>query len=418
VDLFRIIAVLITLTALFSYLNHRYVHMPMTIGIMLIAFVVSSALLVLHRFGFVLDQEARAMLATIDFNRALFRGMLGFLLFAGALHVDLEALAHAKWVVALLSTTAVVTSTIVTGGLIWVVLSVVGLRIPLVYCFLFGALISPTDPIAVLGILKSVGVPKSLETAITGESLFNDGVGVVVFTLILEIATGSAAPSTAAVAVLFAREAVGGAAFGLAGGLAAFFLLRSVDDYQVEVLLTLALVMGTYALADALHLSAPIAVVVAGLLTGNQGRSLAMSDVTREHVDTFWELVDEILNAVLFVLIGLEILALPFTREHLLAGLIAIPLVLLARLVSVAVAVRRTSLYREFGPHVVRVLTWAGLRGGISVALALGLPRGPEREVIVAITYAVVMFSIVVQGLSIGWVIERSGLRAPEMRRP
>ncbi|MFQ5665462.1 MAG: cation:proton antiporter [Candidatus Binatia bacterium] len=408
--LFQIIAALITLAAVFSYLNRRYIRMPMTIGIMLIALLMSALLIALHRFGWTFDEQARALLAAVDFNRTLFQGMLAFLLFAGALHVELSDLVEDRWVITSLATVGVVLSTVIVGALMWLLLKLVGLGIPAAYCFLFGALISPTDPIAVLGILKSVGAPKSLEAKIAGESLFNDGIGVVVFILLLEVATGGHDVTVRSVATLFAQEALGGAAFGFGSGAVAYFMLKSVDDYQVEILITLALVMGTYALAGVFHLSGPIAVVVAGLLTGNRGRRLAMSARTREHLDTFWELIDEILNAVLFVLIGLEVLVLAFTARYVVAGCVAIPIVLFARLVSVSAPVKLLGWRRDFDLRTIRILTWAGLRGGISVALALALPRGPEREVIVAITYSVVLFSIVVQGLSIGWVIRHSGI--------
>jgi CPA1 family monovalent cation:H+ antiporter len=282
----------------------------------------------------------------------------------------------------------------------------------------FGALISPTDPIAVLGILKQVGVAKPLEVKITGESLFNDGFGVVVFIALLDVAVGAHDPDAGHVVLLFAEEALGGLALGAAAGLLAYFMLRSLDNYQVEVMITLALVTGTYALADRLHLSGPIAIVIAGLLIGNHGRALAMSDKTRQHLDTFWELIDEILNAVLFVLIGLEVLVLEFNPGYVVAGIVMIPIVLVARWISVGIPVRFISR-RDFAPGTITILTWGGLRGGISVALALSIPLGAEREVLVAVTYCIVIFSVVVQGLTIGPVIRRLGLGAtPEQRSP
>ena len=409
-DLFQIIAILITLAALFAYVNHQYIGLPTTIGVMLIALVMSLVLIALHYVGFQLDDQAADLLARIDFNQTVMKGMLAFLLFAGALHVDINDLAGQKWVITLLATVGVVISTVIVGTLMWAVLLGLGIPLPYTYCLVFGALISPTDPVAVLGILKSVGAIKSLETKITGESLFNDGVGVVVFLVLLEIATGAEEFNAGHVAVLFAQEAIGGVLLGLVGGFVAYLMLKRVDDYQVEVLITLALVMGTYSVAGSFHFSGPITAVVAGLLIGNHGRRLAMSEQSRERLDTFWELIDEILNAVLFVLIGLEVLVLAFTGRYAAAGAVAIAVVLFARFVSVSVPISLLRWYRDFSPHVIRVLTWGGLRGGISVALALALPRGPEREVIVAITYTVVLFSILVQGLSIGWVIRRSGL--------
>jgi CPA1 family monovalent cation:H+ antiporter len=289
----------------------------------------------------------------------------------------------------------------------WLVSEWLGLGLPFIYCLLFGALISPTDPIAVLSILKTTGAPKSLETKITGESLFNDGIGVVVFLVLLGVATGGEL-TAGHVAGLFLQEAVGGLVFGLLLGALGYYLLKNVDEYQVEVLITLALVMGGYSLAAALHLSGPIAVVVAGLMIGNHGRQLAMSEQTRQNLDTFWELLDEILNAVLFVLIGLELLLITYHQEYLIASVLLIPIVLLARFISVGVPIKLFSLRRTFTRNVTKLMTWGGLRGGISVALALSLPEGPERDLILAVTYSVVIFSIAVQGLTIAPLVRNS----------
>jgi CPA1 family monovalent cation:H+ antiporter len=396
-------AVLITLSAIFSYLNYRYVRLPSAIGLMLIALSLSLALLGLGKLGLGnIEQEAESFIRSIDFNRALMHGMLSFLLFAGALHVSLRDLAAQKWIVGSLATFGTVASTFVVGTMFWFSSRLLGFEIGFTYCLLFGALISPTDPIAVLGILKSAGVPKSLETKITGESLFNDGVGVVVFILLLGLVSGGQEASAGHIALLFAEEALGGVAFGLLLGGIAYWMLSRVDDYSVEVLITLAVVMGGYSLAVAVHVSGPIAMVVAGLFIGNHGRRLAMSERTREHVDLFWELVDEILNTVLFVLIGLELLILELTGKALVAGLVAIPIVLLARFLCVGAPVRLLEFRRSFTPGAIRILTWGGLRGGISVALALSIPAGAERDLILTVTYVVVVFSIVVQGLTIG----------------
>jgi CPA1 family monovalent cation:H+ antiporter len=405
--LLDIIALLLSLAAVFSYLNHRYVRLPTTIGLMLIALLASLAIIGLSQLGLAFPEVwASNILERIDFNETLLHGMLSFLLFAGALHVNLEDLAKQKWVIATLASVGVLSSTFIIGGLSWWLFALLGLDIAFIYCLLFGALISPTDPIAVLGILKTVGAPKSLETKITGESLFNDGVGVVIFLVLLGIAA-SGEVSAGEVALLFVEEALGGALFGLLIGWIAYRMLASVDNYQVEILITLALVMGGYSLAGALHLSGPIAIVIAGLLIGNHGRVMAMSDHTREHLDTFWELVDEILNAVLFVLIGLEVLALHFQPNYLLAAIALIPMVLLARLISVGVPITLMRRLREFTPHAIKALTWGGLRGGISVALALSLPPGPERDAILAVTYVVVVFSILAQGLTVGRLFRR-----------
>jgi len=333
--------------------------------------------------------------------------MLGYLLFAGALHVNLSDLAEQRWMISFLATFGIIGSTVIIGVLSWWAFDLTGLEVPFIDCLLFGALISPTDPIAVLGILKQVGAPKSLEAKITGESLFNDGVAIMVFLVIASIAAGNDHISTLSVIGLFLRETAGGVLFGLAAGFVAYRMLRDVDNYQVEILITLALVTSGYALAEKLQLSAPIAIVVAGLLIGNHGKLLPMPERTREHLDTFWVLMDEILNAVLFALIGLEMLVLVFRTQYLLAGLIAIPIVLLARFITVGLPITLMRRFRNFSPNAVKIITWGGLRGGISIALALSLPAGGVRSTLVAITYIVVVFSILVQGLTIGRLIKR-----------
>lgn len=406
-SLFNILAALLTLSAIFSYLNYRYLRLPSTVGLMLIALLMSFGLMALSGFGVPLEKDAAVLLRSIDFDETLLHGMLSFLLFAGALHININDLAQEKWIITLLATGGTLTSTFVVGFLTRLALDLLGLPLPLGYCLLFGALISPTDPIAVLSILKKAGTPKPLEVKIAGESLFNDGLGIVAFLVLLGIASGGEEITLQGVLALLLREAVGGGLFGLGAGLLAYWMLKNVDSYEVEVLITLALVGGGYALADALHLSGPIAIVVAGLLIGNHGRLFAMSETSRQHLDTFWELIDDVLNAVLFVLIGLEVLVLQFTIHTLLAGLVAVPIVLLARLVSVGLPVTFMRRFREFSPNVVVIMTWGGLRGGISVALALSLPPIPARELILPITYSVVVFSILVQGLTIGWLAGR-----------
>ncbi len=405
-DLFNVAALLIALTALFSYLNHRTLRLPTTIGVMGFALFFSLVLIALGRLGLVGDAWT-AWFREVDFGPALLQGMLGFLLFAGALHVDLGDLLDQKWVVTFLATVGVLLSTAAIGAAAWLAFGAVGVELPLVYCLLFGALISPTDPIAVLSVLKHAGIPPSLEMKIAAESLFNDGVGVVVFLVIAAVAAGGSELTASEVALLFAEEAVGGIVFGVAAGAVVYQMLRSIDDYQVEILLTLALVTGGYALATKLHLSGPLAMVAAGLLIGNHGRRLAMSDSTREHLDTFWKLVDEMLNAVLFVMIGLEVLVLSFDLRWLTAGFLAIPLVLAVRFLAVGLGVGLLRRRRAFSPHVVKIMAWSGIRGGISVALALSLPAGPEREVILAVTYTVVAFSILVQGPTVAPLVRR-----------
>ncbi len=402
--LIHTLTILICLAALFSYVNHRWLKLPMTIGLMAVALLFSLALLGLGKVGFGVEEEAQRFMGAIDFNEALMHGMLGFLLFAGALHVKLDELLDLKWVIASLAVVGTILSSLITSALGYVLFDFVGLPLPFLYCLLFGALIAPTDPIAVMGVLRQARLPKAMELKIVGESLFNDGVGVVIFLVVLnllpkpEIDVGD-------IARLFVTEAVGGAILGLALGYVAYRMLKSVDNYQVEILITLALVMGSFGLADLLHTSGPIAVVVAGLLIGNHGRQWAMSETTREHIDSFWELLDELLNAILFVLIGLEVLILDFENAYLKAGLIAIPLVLAARWASVVIQVKALSLVREFGRRTITLLTWGGLRGGISVALALSLPPGAMRDAVVTITYMVVVFSILGQGLTINRVL-------------
>ncbi len=412
-ELFHIIAVLISLAAVFSWLNYRFLHMPTAIGLMTIALVMSLGLLVLGKFGIPgVERNVEWMLSSIDFNDTLLHGMLSFLLFAGALHINFEDLAQQRAVIGILATASVIGATFMIGGGAWYISQWLGLGLPLVYCLLFGALISPTDPIAVLGILKTAGASKSLETKIAGESLFNDGIAVVVFLVIAEVASGTKAVTLESVLLLFAMEVGGGILYGLLLGGVAFWMLKKVDNYSVEILITLAMTTGGYALAETLHLSAPIAIVVAGLLIGNHGRRLAMSQQTRDHLDTFWELTDEILNAVLFVLIGLEVVLLSLDGSYLVAGVLAIPLVLLSRLISVALPIGLMRRFRSFSPGVVSILTWGGLRGGISVALALSLPSGDIRNALVTITYIVVVFSVLVQGLTLAPLVRAKAARA------
>jgi len=410
----RDIATLLGLAAMFGYLNHRFLRLPRTIGLVLIAMTASLGALAIDAAvpGWGVGPGLRAALIEIDFTAALMHGMLGFLLFAGALHVDLAQLAKRRWPIAAMATGGLLLSTALIGGGIWLAFDLVDLGLPLIYCLLFGALISPTDPVAVLGILKTAKVPASLEAKIAGESLFNDGVGVVVFVILLAMATSDgdgASMDVLAIATLFLREAVGGAVLGLAAGAIAFWALRSIDEYNLEVIITLALVTVTYEVAHLLHTSGPIAVVVAGLLIGNHGTRLAMSETTRSHLTNFWTLIDEILNAVLFLLIGLEVVVISTVPGLMWVALIAIPLVLGARFVAVAIPIGLLGLWRDFTKGAIPVLTWGGLRGGISVALALSLPAGTEKDAIVTVCYAVVVFSILVQGLTIGrlvaWVV-------------
>jgi CPA1 family monovalent cation:H+ antiporter len=405
-NVFHTIGLLITLAALAAYLNHRVFKLPPTIGLMAIALVTSLGFVLLGLLGFGPVKEVAGFVSSLHFSDVLLHGMLAFLLFAGALHVDLDSLRDVKFPVAAFATIGLVVATFVTGWLFHQAVGWIGIDIPFVTALLFGALIAPTDPIAVMGILKKVGAPKSLEIKITGESLFNDGVAVVVFMTILAVATGKSSPEPGEIGLLLLKEVAGGIGVGLILGWIVYRMLRSVDAYQVEVLLTLALVSGGYALAEVLHVSAPIAMVAAGLLIGNHGRTFAMSDRTRDHLDSFWELIDEFLNAILFMVIGMEIIVLALDLPLVFAGLLAIGCVLVGRFVSVGLTVRVMALRRQFSPGVVRILTWGGLRGGISIALALSLPASAERDLIVTATYIVVIFSVLVQGLTVGSLIK------------
>jgi Na+:H+ antiporter len=403
-NLFNIVAILITLSAVFGYLNHRFIRLPNTIGLMLISILMSLGLVTVGRLvpsTLGIEAHWKLFLQDIDFNKSLMVGMLGFLLFAGALHVDSEELLKRKWEIGIFATAGVVISTLVTGTAIYFVSGWLGLNLRFITSLLFGALISPTDPIAVLGILRKSGAPKSLEIIISGESLFNDGIGVVVFVILAGVASGEHGASFQVAALLFLKEAIGGFVLGLLLGWLAYGVLKSIDNYQVEVLVTLALVTGGYALAAAIHTSGPIAIVVAGLLIGNRGRKFAMSEKTRNNLDMFWELVDVILNSLLFVMIGLELLVVTLTGRYLIGGAVAIAVALLARLVSVGIPLSLMRFRTRLPAGALKVMTWGGLRGGIAVALALSLPHGPERDVVITMTYSVVLFSIIVQGLTI-----------------
>lgn len=405
-SLFEIIAILLCLSALFSYINARFIGLPTSIAIMAFSLAFSLVLIGLNQLGLTgLADWAEQLVGGADLGPTLLNGLLSFLLFAGALHVNLEELADQKWLVALLATLGVVVTTALVGGAMWYVLAWLGSPLRFIYCLLFGAVVAPTDPVAVMAILKSLNAPTSLTTKIAGESLFNDGVAVVLFIAILGIAQGQREASFESIGMLFLHEAVGGLVLGFLLGLLGYHLLKNLDNYQVEVLITVALVAGGYALASRLHTSGPLAVVVAGLMIGNQGREFAMSKQTEKQLDTFWEMVDELLNAVLFLLVGLELLIITFELPALWAGLAAIPLVLLARFVAVGIPVVALQPFREFKPNPIKALTWGGLKGGISVALALSLPFGPERDLILPMAYEVVVFSILVQGLTVKKVL-------------
>lgn len=407
-NVFDLTAIVLALAGFFGYVNYRFIKLPASIGIMLVSLLFSLAMIALHHLGFNMAREAHQIVGSIDFNKALMQGMLSFLLFAGALNVNLEHLLKYKWSIAVFVLFGVSCSAFTVGGLMRLGLGALNIPLPFLYCLLFGALIAPTDPIAVLSLLKEMRAPKSLETKIAGEALFNDGIGVVLFVAVYEFAVGGRQPDVATIGILFLKEALGGILLGLAAGWITYLLLKSIDHYQVEVLLTLALVTGSYSLADSLHASGPLATVAAGLLIGNHGRHLAMSDQTRERIDMFWELLDQIFNAVLFVLIGLEMLVLTLRAEYWEAAGLAIPVVLVARFTSVFIPAAVLRSRKESTPHLVKIMTWGGLRGGISVALALSLPKGPERELILTMTYGVVVFSILVQGLTVPALVRKA----------
>lgn len=411
-SLFDLLAVLLGLVALFGYINHKLLGLPHSIGLMVIALAAALVLIAVELIFPASDfgGPVTAALAQIDFDETLLNGMLSFLLFAGALHVDLHALRARLAAIMAMATIGVLLSTFVVGTLAWYLFGLIGLELPFIWALVFGALISPTDPVAVLGMLKTIRVPESVEAKIAGESLFNDGVGVVVFLIVVAIAAGGpeAEVGPLEIARLFAQEALGGALLGAAAGYITYRALATLDEYALEVMLTLALVTVTYALAQALHVSGPIAVVIAGIFIGNHGVAHAMSDRTRGYLLNFWELLDEILNSLLFLVIGLEVLVIRVDIVSAEAALLAIPIVLLGRFVGVSVPLTLLSLKQSFTKGAIPVLVWGGLRGGISVALALSLPEGPEKGPILAVTYAVVVFSIVVQGLTFRQVVNRA----------
>ncbi|WP_025644097.1 MULTISPECIES: cation:proton antiporter [unclassified Psychrobacter] len=413
-SILEISAIFLSITALLSYVNHRFIGLPTTIGVMVISILLSIFAIFLGFLGFdqLIDYEI-SLLEQLDFTEVLLDGMLSMLLFAGALHVNISDLRRYKLPIGILACIGTIVSALLIATAIYLMLPLLGFSLPFIWCLLFGALISPTDPIAVMGILASAGAPKSLETVIAGESLFNDGIGVVIFVILLGILTSGDIPTANYVAHTLAVEAGGGIVFGLVLGAILYYLIKSIDSYQEEVLLTLAGVIGGYALASYWHLSGPLAMVMMGLMLGNRGRALAMSDQTRHYVDLFWELIDEILNAILFVLIGLEIVMIAYSSNLFIAGGLTIIIALLARFIVVGMTTKTFSRQLDLPGGAWKVLTWGGLRGGISVALVLQLPIGAERDILLALTYAVVIFSILVQGLSVGRVAKSIGHDKP-----
>lgn len=407
-------AILIVLSAVLGWVNHRFLKLPSTVALTMMGALASVVVIAVDRL---LPQSDLAGLVSgflddIDFHETLMEGMLSFLLFAGALHVDLDQLRRGRWQIAILSTIGVFASTLMVGGGFWLLTGLVGAAVPLAWCLVFGALISPTDPVAVMGVLKTARVPPTLQATIAGESLFNDGVGVVIFSILLASAAAGTAFSLPHALELFAVEALGGAVLGLVAGWIGYSAMKAIDDYAVEVLVSLAVVMGGYSLASALHISGPVAMAVAGLLIGNKGVAEAMSDTTRDYLLKFWALLDEVLNAVLFLLIGLEAVVLAERLGLLGLGLLTVPLVLAARAVSVGLPLLAWRRMLPFG-LAFPTMTWGGLRGGISIALALSLPPGPTKDVLLAATYVVVLFSVLAQGGTIERVVRRRSRVAP-----
>lgn len=407
-ELYHIFSAILVASAFFAYINQKYIKLPGAIGLLLAGLFVSLVVQGIGALSPNFIDMVRGRLDDIDFSTILMDFMLSFLLFAGALHTDMEKLAASKWPILTFATIGVLISTFVTGSVFYYLLQFMNMPVDYIYCLLFGALISPTDPIAVLGILKKADIPKSLEVSITGESLFNDGVGVVIFTSLYQIAQrGLENVEASFIGQLFLEEVGGGIALGLAIGYAAYHLMRRIDHYQTEVLISLAVVTGGYSIAQYLHFSGPLAMVVAGLFIGNQGTQYAMSKTTADYLNKFWEMVDEIFNAILFVLIGLELLLIEFHTNYVVIGFITTAIVILVRYIALAIPSVALRLNRTFAPNTLSIMTWGGLRGGISIALALSLTQGMQREVITAVTYTVVLLSLTVQGLTIDAFIRR-----------
>jgi CPA1 family monovalent cation:H+ antiporter len=408
-DYYSIVSILVVLSALFGYINVRFFKLPITIGLMLITIIFTLVVLIIGQFDDTLLLQERAFIARIDFESVLLDIMLSFLLFAGALHTNFQQLKVQRGPILAFATFGVLVSTFLIGTSMFYVLQWIGFEVSFIYCLLFGALISPTDPIAVLGILKKAGAPKKLETKIVGESLFNDGVGVVVFLTIFSIAKNpSASLEFSDIATLFGQEVIGGIVLGLLLGWATYRLMRSIDNYEIEVILTIAAVMGGTLLAHTFHLSAPLAMVTAGLIVGNDTlRDSAMSEVTESYVDKFWELIDVLLNTLLFVMIGMEMLVLTLGKNYVYAGLLAIPIILMCRYVSLWIPIKFFAKRLDFVPKTNLIMTWGGLRGGISIALALSLTSEMHRELFLVITYIVVVVSIIGQGLTVEPIIKK-----------
>ncbi|WP_298363931.1 sodium:proton antiporter [uncultured Lutibacter sp.] len=406
-SLFAVASILIVISALFGYINVRFLKLPTTIGLMVITIVFTLLILVTSFFNSALLEYEILLISQIDFKSVLLDVMLSFLLFAGALHTNFQQLKVQRKPIFAFATFSTIISTFLVGVFSFYALKFMSFEVEFIYCLLFGALISPTDPIAVLGILKQVGAPKKLETKIVGESLFNDGIGVVIFLTIYQIAKGGKEITVGQVAEMFVVEVVGGIVLGLFLGWVTYRLLKTIDDYDTEVIITVATVMGGTVLAQYFHLSAPLAMVTAGLIVGHDTiRENSMSEVTEQYVDKFWELIDILLNTILFVLIGMELLVLTFSSKYIIAGLLCIPLLLFARYLALSLPIKLFAKKLEFVPNTNLIMTWGGLRGGISIALALSLTTEMNRDLFLVITYIIVVFSIIVQGLTVGKLIK------------
>ncbi|MBL0048164.1 MAG: sodium:proton antiporter [Bacteroidetes bacterium] len=406
-DIFHLISLIIVISAAFAYLNFRFLKLPASIGLMLMSLGLSILVLVVGNFFPSIKQKIATELLGINFSDLLLEGLLSFMLFAGAIHVKFADLKSEKLNILLLSTVSVLISTFVIGFSTFYLFNFLGIKVQIIHSLLFGALISPTDPIAVLSILKSAGVSKSLETKMAGESLFNDGVAVVVFITILQFAVPNANITISNVLLLFGQEALGGLILGLAIGWISFKLIASIDNYQVEVLITLAMVMGGYTLAHYLHVSGPLAMVAAGIITGNKARDFGMSKITTEYVDKFWELVDEILNAILFVIMGLELLLIKSNATLIFASLLMVIISIITRYFSIFIPAFFVHINEKMNQKVLIILTWGGLRGGISIALALSIQPNMDKDIWVTATYIIVCFSILVQGLTVGKLAQK-----------
>ena len=410
-ELYYTFSVLIVLASLFAYLNVRFLKLPGTIGIMIIAMLVSVGIRLLgDQFFPETTREFFQLIKEFDFTEILMGAMLNFLLFAGALHVNISDLKEHKWPIFTYATVSVVLSAFIISGMLFYVAPILGIEIPFIYCLLFGTLISPTDPIVVLGILKEAKVPKRIETKITGESLFNDGVAVVMFAVVLKMATDTSFEATfGSVSWLFLLEAGGGIILGALLGITASHVMKKIDDYKVTVLITLAIVMGGFLIASELHFSSPLAMVIAGLIIGNYGKKHSMNETTRDYLGKFWELIDEILNAILFLFIGFELLVLPDLQDQLLLGVIVIFIGLLARTLSIFIPAQTILRKNTYSRGSLITMVWGGIRGGVSIALVMSIPNsaGEIKDVLLEITYIVVLFSIVVQGLTVGKVAKK-----------